>query len=137
MLNIAKQHRRHRAWALGPTLAPVPFIATGLSAALPHFGLTHVEPDRVAHDPDHDRVRVNPAAVPRVPFFLLELGAEYGRSRTIAQLQQLRLELRVRLVQQPLVDNEAWRAFPASGLIRFPKRSSSFPRTCCCGDFRF
>lgn len=120
MLNIAKQHRRHRAWALGPTLAPAPFIATGLSAALPHFGLTHVEPDRVVHDPDHDRVRVDPAAAPRVPVFLLELGAEYGRSRAIPQLQQLRLELRVRLVQQPLVDNGAWRACPASGLITFP-----------------
>lgn len=78
--------------------------------ALPHVGLTHVEPDRVVHDPDHDRVRVDPAAAPRVTVFLLELGAEYDRNRAIPQLQQLRLELRVRLVQQPLVDNEAWRA---------------------------
>ena len=120
LLNIAKQHRRYRAWAPGPTLAPVPFIATGLSAALPHVGLTHVEPDRVVHDPDHDCVRMDPATAPRVPIFLLELGAEYGRSRAIPQLQQLRLELRVRLVKQSLVDNEAWRACPASGLIRFP-----------------
>lgn len=59
------------------------------------------------HDPDHDRVRVDPAAAHRVTVFLLELGAEYDRNRAIPQLQQLRLELRVRLVQQPLVDNEA------------------------------
>ena len=94
----------------GADTGPSAFFATGLSAALPHFGLTHVEPDRVVHDPDHDRVRVDPAAAPRATVFLLELGAEYNRNRAIPQLQQLRLELRVRLVQQPLIDNEAWRA---------------------------
>ena len=30
------------------------FIATGLSVALPHVGLAHVDPDRVARDPVHD-----------------------------------------------------------------------------------
>ena len=55
-----------------------PFVATGLSAALPHVGLAHVDPDRVVHDPVHDRVGMHPAAEPRVLVLLLELGAEYG-----------------------------------------------------------
>lgn len=61
------------------------------------------------HDPVHNRVRVYPAAEPRVPVLLLELGAEDGRGRAAPQLNQLqqhRPELSVRLVQQPLVDHE-------------------------------
>lgn len=61
------------------------------------------------HDPVHNRVRVYPAAEPRVPVLLLELGAEDGRGRAAPQpnqLQQHRPELSVRLVQKPLVDHE-------------------------------
>lgn len=64
------------------------------------------------HDPVHNRVRVYPAAEPRVPVLLLELGAEDGRGRAAPQLNQLnqlqqhRPELSVRLVQKPLVDHE-------------------------------
>lgn len=65
------------------------FIATGLSAVLPHVGLAHVDPDRVVHDPVHDGVGVHPAAESRVPVLLLELGAEYGRGRAVPQLHQL------------------------------------------------
>ena len=107
--NIAKRHRRYRAWAPGPTLAPVLFIATGLSAALPHVGLAHVDPDRVVHDPVHDGVGMHPAAESRVPVLLLELDVEYGRGRAVPQLHQLQQhgpELRVRPVEQSLVDHE-------------------------------
>ena len=62
------------------------FIATGLSAALPHVGLAHVDPDRVVHDPAHDGVSMYPAAEPWVPVLLLELRAEYGRGRAVPQL---------------------------------------------------
>ena len=65
-------------------MAPVPFYCYRLYAALPHVGLAHVDPDRVVHDPVHDCVRVDPAAEPRVPVLLLELGAEDGRGRTSA-----------------------------------------------------
>ena len=61
------------------------------------------------HDPVHDRVGMHPAAEPRVPVLLLELGAEDGRGRAVPQLHQLQQhgpEPRVRLVQQPLVDHE-------------------------------
>lgn len=61
------------------------------------------------HDPVHNRVRVYPAAEPRVPVLLLELGAEDGRGRAAPQLNQLqqhRPELSVRLVQKPLDDHE-------------------------------
>lgn len=61
------------------------------------------------HDPVHNRVRVYPAAEPRVPVLLLELGAEDGRGRAAPQLNQLqqhRPELSVRFVQKPLVDHE-------------------------------
>lgn len=60
------------------------------------------------HDPVHNRVRVYPAAEPRVPVLLLELGAEeVGRAAPqLNQLQQHRPELSVRLVQKPLVDHE-------------------------------
>lgn len=67
------------------------------------------EPDRAVQDPVHNRVRVYPAAEPRVPVLLLELGAEDGRGRAAPQLNQLqqhRPELSVRLVQKPLVDHE-------------------------------
>ena len=99
-----------------------PFIATGLSAALPHVGLAHVDPDRVVHDPVHDPVRVSPAAEPRVPVLLLELGAEDGRGCTVPQLHRLqrhRPELGARLVEQPLVDHEqAERAVLANAQAR-------------------
>lgn len=81
------------------------FIAIGLSAALPHVGLAHVDPDRVVHDPVHDGVGMHPATEPRVPVLLLELRAEDGRGGAVPQLHQLqqhRPELCVRLVQQPL-----------------------------------
>lgn len=58
-------------------------------AALPHVGLAHVDPSRVVHDPFHERVGVDPAAEPRVPVLLLELGAEDGRGRAVPQLHQL------------------------------------------------
>lgn len=86
-----------------------PFVATGLSAAQPHVGLAHVNPDRVVHDPVHDRVGMYPAAEPRVPVLLLELGAEDGRCRAVPRLHQLQQhgpELRVRLVEQPFVDHQ-------------------------------
>lgn len=108
-MNIAKQHRRYRAWAPGRHWPRCFFIATGLSAALPHVGLAHVDPDRVVHDPVHDGVGMHPAAEPRVPVLLLELGAEYGRGRAVPQLHQLqqhRPELGVRPVEQPLVYHE-------------------------------
>lgn len=44
-----------------------------------------------------------------MPVLLFELGAEYGRGRAVPQLHQLQQhgpELRVRLVEQPLVDYE-------------------------------
>ena len=46
--------------------------------APPHVGLAHVDPDRVVRDSVHDRVRVDPAAEPRVPVLLLVLGTEGG-----------------------------------------------------------
>lgn len=61
------------------------------------------------HDPVHDGVGMHPAAEPRVPVLLLELGAEYGRGRAVPQLHQLqqhRPELGVRPVEQPLVYHE-------------------------------
>lgn len=74
------------------------------------------------YDPVHDRVRVDPAAEPRVPVLLLELGAEDGGGRAVPQLHQLqqhRLELGVRPVQQPLVDHEqAERAVLANAQAR-------------------
>lgn len=85
------------------------FIATGLSAALPHVGLAHVDPDRVVHNPVHNGVGMHPAAEPQVPVLLLELRAEYGRGRAVPQLQQLqqhRPELSIRPVEQPLVDHQ-------------------------------
>lgn len=48
-------------------------------APLPHVCLTHVGPDRFVRDPVHGRVRVDPAAEPRAPVLLLELGVEDGR----------------------------------------------------------
>ena len=80
------------------------FIATGLSAALPHVGPAHVNPDRAVRNPVHDCVRVDPTAEPWVSVLLLELGAEDGRGRAVPQLYQLqqhRPELSVWLVQQP------------------------------------
>lgn len=85
------------------------FVATGLSAALPHVGLAHVSPDRDTRDPVLDGVGMHPAAEPRVPVLLLKLGAEDGRGRSVPQLHQLQQhgpELSVWLVQQPLVDHE-------------------------------
>lgn len=47
------------------------FIATGLSAALPHVGPAHVNPDRAVRNPVHDCVRVDPAAEPGCRSFFL------------------------------------------------------------------
>ena len=88
---------------------PGAFFDTGLPAALPYVGLSHVDPDRVVRDPFHNRVRVDTAAEPRMPVLLLELGAEDGRDRAAPQLHQLQQhgpKLGVRLVQQPLVVHE-------------------------------
>ena len=71
---------------MGPGAVLLPAVRP---AALPHVRLAHVDPDRVVHDPVHDRVGVDPAAEPRVPVLLLELGAEDGRGGAAPQLHQL------------------------------------------------
>lgn len=43
-------------------MTPVHFTATGLSAALPHVGLTHIDLDRIVRDTVHGDARVEPAA---------------------------------------------------------------------------
>ena len=94
----------------GADTGPGAFLLLAVSpAALPHVRLAHVDPGRVVHDPVHNRVGVDPAAEPRVPVLLLELGAEDCRGGAVPQLHQLQQhgpELRVRLVEQPLVDHE-------------------------------
>lgn len=52
----------------GTDTGPGAICATGLSAALPHVGLAHVNPDRVANDPAHDCVGMNLAAEPLLEF---------------------------------------------------------------------
>lgn len=47
-------------------------------AELANVSRAHGDLGRVAHDTVHDRVRMDPAAEPRVPVLLLKLGAEYG-----------------------------------------------------------
>lgn len=48
------------------------------SAELANVSRAHGDPGRIEHDSVHDRVRMDPAADPRVPVLLLKLGAEYG-----------------------------------------------------------
>ena len=44
-------------------------LASGV-LALSHVGFTHVDPDRVVHDPVHDCVGMDPAAELQVPVLL-------------------------------------------------------------------
>ena len=72
LLNNAKRHRCYCAWAPGLTMAPVPFYRyRSIRGAAPCLPRPHVDPDRVVHDPVHDRVRMDPAAEPRVRSFFL------------------------------------------------------------------
>ncbi len=52
-------------------MTPMHFTATGLSAALPHVGLTYIDLDRIVRDIVNGDVRMEPAAEGRSqPFFL-------------------------------------------------------------------
>lgn len=52
-------------------MTPVQFTATGLSAALPHVGLSHIDLDRIVRDTVHGNVRVEPAPKGRAQSFFL------------------------------------------------------------------
>ncbi len=52
-------------------MTPVQFTATGLSAALPHVGLSHIDLDRIVRDTVHGNVRMEPAAEGRAQTFFL------------------------------------------------------------------
>lgn len=57
----------------------MPFILILIRPAeLANVSRAHGVLGRVANDTFHDRVRMDPAAEPRVPVLLLKLGAEYG-----------------------------------------------------------
>lgn len=48
-------------------MSPMLFIATGLSAVLPHVCLAYIAPDRVAHSHVLDSVSMGHATMPHVP----------------------------------------------------------------------
>lgn len=54
------------------------FLQVIRPAELANVSRAHGDLGRVAHDPIHDRVRMDPASEPRVPVLLLKLGAECG-----------------------------------------------------------
>lgn len=47
------------------------YLLTSGIAVLPHVSLARADPDRIVYDPVLDRVRMDPAAEPRVPVLLL------------------------------------------------------------------
>lgn len=63
----------------GADVSPGAFLLLVIRPAeLANVSRAHCDLGLVAHDTVHNRVRMDPAAEPRVPVLLLKLGAEYG-----------------------------------------------------------
>lgn len=53
----------------------------------PHVVSASLDPDRVVHDPVHDRVRVDPGTESLMPVLLRILGTEHRRRTVITALE--------------------------------------------------
>src|SRR5699024_4932861 len=76
--------------------------------------LTHVvgagiDPDGVVHDAVHDRISMDPGTESLMPVLLRVLSTEHRRSTVIATLEQLQQHAAhrlIRMIKQPLIDDQ-------------------------------
>ncbi len=74
-----------------------------------HVVTAGLDPDRVVHDPVHDRIRVDSGSESLMPVLLRILGAEHRRRTVVAafeQFQQHAAHRLIRMIEQPFVYHE-------------------------------